>query len=79
MPTGEYKHARWNEGIWIALDENATIACRAGESWHAISSRVVSTRLKNVGKGQGLGGPRETSSILMITISIYAPQVRLHL
>ena len=64
LPTDEYKHARWNEGIRIALDENATIASRAGESWHAISSRVVCTRLKDVGKGQGLGGTSKTSSIL---------------
>ena len=41
LPTVEYKHVKWNEGIRIALDENATIACRAGESWHAVSSRVV--------------------------------------
>ena len=65
LPTGEYKHARWNEGIRIALDENATIACRAGESWHAISSRLVSATLKHVGKG-----PRETSNILTTTTSM---------
>ena len=64
LPTGEYKHVKWNEGIRIALDENATIASRAGESWHAISSRVFCTRLKDVGKGQGLGGTSETSCIL---------------
>ena len=52
LPTGEYKHARWNEGIRIALDENATIAWKARESWHAVSSRLVSATLKDVGKGR---------------------------
>ena len=44
LTTGEYKHAKWNEGIRIALDENATIACRAGErpKWLSLSLKKQS-------------------------------------
>ena len=38
LPSDEYKHANWNADIGIALDKNATIACRAGERWHAVRS-----------------------------------------
>ena len=50
-----------NEGVGILLDERATAAWKeVGEVWNAISSRIVTARLKLVGAGQRKsGGSRE--------------------
>lgn len=59
----------------ILLDKDATAAWRnAGERWEAISSRVVTARLKVLHRGQRRpGGTRETSNTHMSVISVYAP------
>ena len=42
-----------NEGVSILLDRHATKAWKnAGETWEAVSSRVVTARLKIVGRGR---------------------------
>ena len=42
-----------NEGVGILLDGHATMAWKnAGETWEAVSSRVVTARLKVVGRGR---------------------------
>ena len=50
------------EGVGIVLDEGATAAWReAGEKWKAVSSRIVTARLKSTSVGQRrAGGLRET-------------------
>ena len=56
-----------NEGVGIMLNPKATAAWRdAGELWKAASSRIVTARLKWVGKGQRrCGGSRETSNMFL--------------
>ena len=63
-----------NEGVGILLDRHATVAWKnAGESWEAVSSRVVTARLKVMGRRQRQpGGFRETSSTHMTVESAYA-------
>ena len=44
---GDQERASRNEGVGIALDEKATLAWKnAGEVWEAVSSRIISARLK---------------------------------
>ena len=44
---GDQERASRNEGVGIALDKKATVAWKgAGEVWEAVSSRIISTRLK---------------------------------
>ena len=67
-----------NEGVGILLDRHAPVAWKnAGESWEAVISRVVTARLKVVGRGQRRpGGLRVTSSPHMTVVSAYAPTAK---
>ena len=67
-----------NEGVGILLDPKATVAWRdAGEVWKAVSSRLVTAKLKRVGKGQRKhGGSRETSNMFVSIVCAYAPTAR---
>ena len=67
-----------NEGVGIALDREATAAWKeAGETWEAVSSRIVTMRMKLAHVGQRRpGGGRETSNIFVTVISVYAPTAR---
>ena len=60
LPVGDDNATR-REGVGIALDEKATAAWRAaGEIWEAVSSRIVTARLKLARLGQRMiGGSRE--------------------
>ena len=63
-----------NEGVGIMLDPKATIAWKeAGEVWEAVNSRLVTARLKWVGKGQRRHG---RSNTFMSIICAYAPTSR---
>ena len=66
------------EGVGILLDEKAAEAWRlAGETWQAVSPRIVSARLKLVRAGlRRPGGLREAGDIYMSVISAYAPTAR---
>ena len=70
LPHGEQPAAR-KEGVGIALDERATSAWReAGEKWKAVSSRIVTARLKLTSVGQRRsGGSRETRNMYLTVIS----------
>ena len=63
-----------NEGVGIMLDERATTAWKeAGEVWEAVSSRVVTARLRTTREGQRRpGGPKETRNTYVSVISAYA-------
>ena len=53
---GDQERASRNEGVGIALDEKATVAWKnAGEVWEAVSSRIISARLKWVHTGKKKG------------------------
>ena len=67
-----------NEGVGILLDRHATVAWKnAGESWEAVSSQMVTARLKVVGRGQRQPGDfRETSSTHMTVVSAYVPTAK---
>ena len=67
-----------NEGVSILLDRHATKAWKnAGETWEAVSSCIVTARLKVVGRGRRRpGGLRETSSTHMSVVSVYAPTAK---
>ena len=77
LPCAEETAVR-NEGVGIMLDERASAAWReAGEAWEAISSRVVTARLKAMGRGQRRpGGARTTRNSFISVISAYAPTAR---
>ena len=77
LPHGEEPAVR-KEGVGIALDERATSAWReAGEKWKAVSSRIVTARLKLTSVGQRrAGGSRETRNMYLTVISAYAPTAR---
>ena len=62
----------------IVLDEEATAAWKeAGESWEAVSSRIITMRMKLARASQRKpGGGRETSNIFVTVISVYAPTAR---
>ena len=61
-----------NEGVGILLGRHAIMAWKnAGETWEAVSSCVVTARLKVVGRGQRQpGGSRETSSTHVSSVCI---------
>ena len=67
-----------NEGVGILLDERATAAWKeVGEVWDAISSRIVTARLKLVGAGQGKsGGSREKKNTYHSVVCVYAPTAK---
>ena len=74
LPCAEETAVR-NEGVGIMLDESASAAWR--EAWEAISSRVVTARLKAMGRGQRRpGGARTTRNSFISVISAYAPTAR---
>ena len=77
LPVGEGPAVR-KEGVGIALDERATAAWKeAGQVWNAVSSRIVTARLKLTSVGQRrAGGSRETRSTHIYIISVYAPTAR---
>ena len=77
LPCAEETAVR-NEGVGIMLDERASAAWReAEEAWEAISSRVVTARLKAMGRGQRRpGGARTTRNSFISVISAYAPTAR---
>ena len=62
----------------IALDAKATAAWKdAGESWEAVSSRIVIARLLLAKTGQRkLGGSRESKNKYMTVVSVHAPTER---
>ena len=50
---GDHERANRNEGVGIALDKKATVAWKdVWEVWEAVSSRIISTRLKWVDTGK---------------------------
>ena len=50
---GDQERASRNQGVGIALKEKATVAWKnAGEVWEAVSSRIISARLKWVHTGK---------------------------
>ena len=52
LPGGQERASK-NEGAGIALDEKATVAWKdAGEVWEAVSSRIISARLKWIDTGK---------------------------
>ena len=67
-----------NEGVGILLNRHATMAWKnAVETWEAVSSHVVTARLKVVGRGRRRpGGLRETSSTHKSVVSAYAPTAK---
>lgn len=67
-----------NEGVGIMLDPQATAAWRdAGEVWKAVSSRLVTARMKWVGKRQRRhGSSRETSDTFLSVVCAYAPTAK---
>ena len=71
LPVGEGPAVR-KEGVGIALDERATAAWKeAGQVWNAVSSRIVTARLKLTSVGQRrAGGSRETRSTHIYILSV---------
>ena len=67
-----------NESVGILLNQDATRAWKdAGESWEAISSRLVMARLKVARAGQRRPGcARETSNTYVSVVSAYAPTAK---
>ena len=87
MSIGAVQETKWfgrnnengaRKGVGILLDERATNAWRAtGEAWDAVSSRIVTARLKTTRVGQRItGGSRETSNTFATVISVYAPTAK---
>ena len=66
------------EGVGILLGEKAAEAWRvAGETWEAVSPRVVSARLKMVRAGlKRPGRSRKAGDVYVSVISAYAPTAR---
>lgn len=77
VPSGDEPAIR-REGVGIVLDKEATEAWRqAGETWEAVSPRLISARLKVTRAGQRRpGGSRETSNVYVSVVSAYAPTAR---
>ena len=80
-PLSDGEPAVRHEGMGIVLDEEATAAWKeAEESWKAVSSRIITMRMKLARAGQQKPvGDRETSNIFVTVISVYAPTARAHL
>ena len=78
LPISQEDQSIRNEGVGIALNRAATRAWQdAGEQWQAVSSRIVTARLKVACKGKRKpGGSREPSDTFMTIISAYAPTAK---
>ena len=77
LPEDQEKASR-NEGVGIALDEKATVAWKnAGEVWEAVSSRIISARLKWVHTGKKKGGwSGKASGTYVSVVCAYAPTAK---
>ena len=78
IPT-ETQAAERGEGIGIVLDPHMTMAWRdAGETWRAVSSRVLTARLKIAGQDVSRSDRQSSRSspFFMTIISVYAPTHR---
>ena len=75
---GDQERASRNEGVGIALDEKATLAWKnAGEVWEAVSSRIISARLKWVHTGKKKGGwSGKASGTYVSVVCAYAPTAK---
>ena len=67
-----------NEGVGIVLDRYATVAWKkAGETWEAVSSRIVTARLQIAQRGcRRCGGTRWTDHRYLSLMSVYAPTAK---
>ncbi len=62
-----------NEGVGIFLDEKATTTCKTGRVlWSAVSSCIITARLKVGGNGIGLQDRGSLSAGFVSVISVYA-------
>ena len=78
IPT-ETQAAERGEGVGIVLDPHMTMAWRdAGETWRAVSSRVLTARLKIAGQDVSRSDRQSSRSspFFMTIISVYAPTHR---
>jgi hypothetical protein len=77
LPNEDDPHSR-NEGVGIILDKQATDAWKdAGETWEAISSRIVTARLQVTYRGRRqYGGSRWSKDKFLTVVSVYAPTAR---
>ena len=75
---GDQERASRNEGVRIALGEKATVAWKnAGEVWEAVSSRIISARLKWVHTGNKRGGwSGRASGIHVSVVCAYEPMAK---
>ena len=75
---GEEERKKRNEGVGITLSKFATVAWReAGEKWEAVSSRIISVRLKLSKRRQRRPGrTREPHNFFATIISVYAPTAK---
>lgn len=75
---GEAQAVERNEGVGLVLDPQMTIAWRnTGESWKAVSSRIVTARLKFARQDESRSGRRINNGPSYVTvISVYAPTHR---
>ena len=66
-----------NEGVGIVLDEAAAVWKEAGEIWEAVSSRIVTARIKLRSVERRLpGGSREKTNTFMTIVCSYAPTAK---
>ena len=64
-----------NEGVGIALDEKASAAWRnAGEQWEAVSSRLVTARLR--WSWRSASERRKSESVYLTVVCAYAPTAK---
>ena len=79
LPNEDDPHSR-NEGVGIILDKQATDAWKdAGETWEAISSKIVTARLHCQVTYRGrrqCGGSRWSKDKFITVVSVYAPTAR---
>ena len=67
-----------NEGVGIVPDQHATVAWKnAGETWEAVSSRIVTAQLQIAQHGcRRYGDSRWTSHQYLSLMSVYAPTAK---
>ena len=77
MPSS-HEVAQRGEGVEILLSPVAVDASHAaGDTWCAVSSRIVTARLKLASAGlRHAGGTRCASDLFLTVISVYAPTFR---